>query len=201
MPDRRFPAPWQIDETEACFIVRDRNKQALAYVYFEEEQGRAIGCKAADPGLGETDSGEYRNAAGAIEAATVLAAIDYREPIRGRCINTFVAGKFSTLIADIRLFGADDAAVTVELWPGPAPKLPKPQGALATQGLGAVCMRRRDPPFSPTDGIIFTGIQRQQYDHRRSGQTPARNFVGGKTRGAECRQIISTVRIATRFIT
>ena len=109
------------------------------------------------------------------------------------------SGKFSRLIC--RLFGADDAAITVELWPGHAPKLPKPQGALATQGLGAVCVRRRDPPFSPAEGIIFAGIQRQQCDHRPSGQTPARSFVGGKTRGAECRQIISTVRIATRFIT
>jgi hypothetical protein len=26
--------------TEACFIVRDHNGQALAYVYFEEEPGR-----------------------------------------------------------------------------------------------------------------------------------------------------------------
>jgi hypothetical protein len=26
--------------TNACFIVRDANRQALAYVYFEEEPGR-----------------------------------------------------------------------------------------------------------------------------------------------------------------
>jgi hypothetical protein len=37
---RRFPPPWTAEETEACFIVRDRNGQALAYVYFEEEPGR-----------------------------------------------------------------------------------------------------------------------------------------------------------------
>jgi hypothetical protein len=37
---RRFPAPWTSEETEACFIVRERNGQALAYVYFEEEPGR-----------------------------------------------------------------------------------------------------------------------------------------------------------------
>jgi hypothetical protein len=37
---RRFPPPWTVDETDACFIVRDRNKQALAYVYFEDEPGR-----------------------------------------------------------------------------------------------------------------------------------------------------------------
>jgi hypothetical protein len=38
--DRRFPPPWSIEEHPACFIVRDRNGQALAYVYFEDEPGR-----------------------------------------------------------------------------------------------------------------------------------------------------------------
>jgi hypothetical protein len=37
---RRFPPPWHAEETDACFIVRDHSGQALAYVYFEEEQGR-----------------------------------------------------------------------------------------------------------------------------------------------------------------
>ena len=40
MTPRGFPPPWSVDETNACFIVRDANGQALAYVYFEEEQGR-----------------------------------------------------------------------------------------------------------------------------------------------------------------
>ena len=39
-PQRRFPPPWSVEETEACFIARDANGQALAYVYFEEEPGR-----------------------------------------------------------------------------------------------------------------------------------------------------------------
>jgi hypothetical protein len=38
--ERRFPPPWSAEETDACFIVRDPNGQALAYVYFEEEPGR-----------------------------------------------------------------------------------------------------------------------------------------------------------------
>ena len=38
-PPRCFPTPWSV-ETDACFIVRDANGQALAYVYFEEEPGR-----------------------------------------------------------------------------------------------------------------------------------------------------------------
>ena len=37
---RRFPPPWSVEEIEACFIVRDANRQALAYVYCEEELGR-----------------------------------------------------------------------------------------------------------------------------------------------------------------
>jgi hypothetical protein len=36
-PARRFPPPWSAEETDACFIVRDHNGQALAYVHFEEE--------------------------------------------------------------------------------------------------------------------------------------------------------------------
>ena len=36
---RRFPPPWSVEETDACFIVRDANRQALAYVYFEQEPG------------------------------------------------------------------------------------------------------------------------------------------------------------------
>jgi hypothetical protein len=47
MPDepRRFPPPWSAEEADPeldrrCFVVRDANGQALAYVYFEEEPGR-----------------------------------------------------------------------------------------------------------------------------------------------------------------
>jgi hypothetical protein len=38
---RRFPPPWTVeDHNDACFIVKDRSRQALAYVYFEDEPGR-----------------------------------------------------------------------------------------------------------------------------------------------------------------
>jgi hypothetical protein len=39
-PSRRFPPPWTAEQTDACFIVKDKNDQALAYVYFEDEPGR-----------------------------------------------------------------------------------------------------------------------------------------------------------------
>ena len=37
---RRFPPPWSVDETDACFIIRDGNRQAVAYVYCEDDPGR-----------------------------------------------------------------------------------------------------------------------------------------------------------------
>ena len=39
-PARRFPPPWTVEETMACFVVKDHRGQKLAYVYFEEEPGR-----------------------------------------------------------------------------------------------------------------------------------------------------------------
>jgi hypothetical protein len=34
---RRFPAPWTSeDHNDACFIIKDANGVAVAYVYFEE---------------------------------------------------------------------------------------------------------------------------------------------------------------------
>ena len=41
MTDRRFPPPWSFDEANnACFVVRDHNGHAVAYVNFEQEPGR-----------------------------------------------------------------------------------------------------------------------------------------------------------------
>ena len=38
MAPRRFPAPWRVEEHPESFIVRDASGQALAYVYFAEDQ-------------------------------------------------------------------------------------------------------------------------------------------------------------------
>jgi hypothetical protein len=40
MPDRRFPPPWTVEDISRPYIVRDANKFAVAYVYFENEPGR-----------------------------------------------------------------------------------------------------------------------------------------------------------------
>jgi len=42
---RRFPPPWSVDDPDMklgqdCYVVRDANGHALAYVYFEDEPGR-----------------------------------------------------------------------------------------------------------------------------------------------------------------
>jgi hypothetical protein len=69
-----LPAPpWIVEETDACFIVRDANGQVLACVYFEEELGRRAGGQAADPGRGPAHRSEYRQAAGPAQAGTGIA--------------------------------------------------------------------------------------------------------------------------------
>ena len=40
MPERNFPPPWSVEELDSCFVVKDVNGQALAYMYFEKEPRR-----------------------------------------------------------------------------------------------------------------------------------------------------------------
>jgi len=37
MPERHFLEPRSVEELDACFVVKDLNGQALAYMYFEKE--------------------------------------------------------------------------------------------------------------------------------------------------------------------
>jgi hypothetical protein len=36
VPERHFPPPWSVEELDSCFVVKDANGQALAYMYFEK---------------------------------------------------------------------------------------------------------------------------------------------------------------------
>jgi len=66
-PARRFPPPWSAEETDACFIVCDHNRQALAYVYFEDEPGRRAAAK-----LLTRDEGAARVATNVAKLADLL---------------------------------------------------------------------------------------------------------------------------------
>ena len=41
----RFPLPWSVEGQPACYVVRDRDGQQLAYVYFEDEPSRRSAVK------------------------------------------------------------------------------------------------------------------------------------------------------------
>jgi hypothetical protein len=50
---RRFPPRWSVDEADpkldrGCFIVRDANGLALAYVYFSEDATDLNECSCSD---------------------------------------------------------------------------------------------------------------------------------------------------------
>jgi hypothetical protein len=42
---RRFPPPWSAKPQPNYYVVRDANKQQLAYVYYENEPGRRSAAK------------------------------------------------------------------------------------------------------------------------------------------------------------
>ena len=42
---RRFPPPWSAEVQPNYYVVRDANKQQLAYIYYENEPGRRSAAK------------------------------------------------------------------------------------------------------------------------------------------------------------
>jgi hypothetical protein len=45
MPDRTVPPPWSSEEHSGYYVVRDRNGQGLAYIYYENAPGRRSSAK------------------------------------------------------------------------------------------------------------------------------------------------------------
>jgi hypothetical protein len=42
---RRFPAPWRADKVPGGYVVRDANRQAMAFVYSREDEDEARQAK------------------------------------------------------------------------------------------------------------------------------------------------------------
>ena len=57
--DNHSMSDWSDEETAPCFIVRDSNGQALAFVYCEDESGRPGSGQAAHPRRSAPDRGQH----------------------------------------------------------------------------------------------------------------------------------------------
>jgi hypothetical protein len=94
---RRFPLPWSVERSDACFIIRDHGGQALAYVYFEEEPGRRArrlpmtrpgaspqtSSGLLQPGEGPLDTQHFgKKALSDKERVTVTAVTHHKQPAR-----------------------------------------------------------------------------------------------------------------------
>ena len=91
MPERRFPAPWTVEEYRGIsYIVRDANNFAVAYVYFANEPGRR-----ATAGLMTKDEAR-KVAAGIAKLPTRWRATGRRQPA---CATKALTGRRAALIA------------------------------------------------------------------------------------------------------
>ena len=64
MSPRRFPVWIFEDHNDACFIVKDANGVAVAYIYYEEEPGRRAAANLMNKDEATADSSQYRQATG-----------------------------------------------------------------------------------------------------------------------------------------
>ena len=96
---RRFPPPWSVDEAnDACFIVRDKNGQVLAYFYFEEKPGRRSTAKLL------TRDEARRLAVNFAKLPELLRLIRVRLLSFGR----YITQKFLNIHVEFLLFAIDD---------------------------------------------------------------------------------------------
>ena len=86
MPSRRFPPPWSVEDIGAdvqrrAFVVKDSNRQSLAYIYFEDEPGRRSAAK-----LPTKD--EARRIAANIAKSPRLISLTFAGPSRLQSLNS-----------------------------------------------------------------------------------------------------------------
>jgi hypothetical protein len=78
---RRFPPPWTAEETQGGYVVRDANKQALAYVYCRENENDAAIAKVLTKDKARRFA---RNIAKLPEALTPRLPVSYLKSFRLR---------------------------------------------------------------------------------------------------------------------
>jgi hypothetical protein len=72
---RRFPSPWSAEETDACFIVREANGQALAYPANKTEQSVAEPVERRAGTKGNADQQSTRRTQSRISVSQALGRI------------------------------------------------------------------------------------------------------------------------------
>ena len=102
MPERRFPPPWSIEELDSCFVVKDANGQALAYMYFEKEPRRRF-----RPELyarrGAANSCDFRKAAEAIGQARRVKDLSFSSGLNLRANPCVTSSRSNIAEANIAL--------------------------------------------------------------------------------------------------
>jgi hypothetical protein len=78
---RRFRPPCSTEELDACFVMRDRTGQQLAYVYFEDEPGRRSAAKLLTKDEAPADRG-----ATLVVAALSRLFFQFRPPPNPHCL-------------------------------------------------------------------------------------------------------------------
>lgn len=68
MTDRRFPAPWTVDQIPGCLVVRDAIGQSLAYVYRATRYADAHNAKVLTEDVASADREQHRQVAAALSA-------------------------------------------------------------------------------------------------------------------------------------
>ena len=192
---RRFPPPWTIDEAnDACFIVRDNNRQALGYFYVEEEPGRRSAAK-----LRTRD--EARRLA--VNFAKLL-RVGPAQIATGCClVAAIITANTINRGGDFRANRIQAAASVTRLsvsWPGHPPSPPKPAGepwSRASAGL-CVCESPPRPPHSSCTPYFKSTVTEVTGSLIKSGQDRNRD---GSVKAAGSSQVLRVflLRIGDRI--